>query len=353
MDRPPSPFPAGQPAKRQRRLSDQPDNDMYVQDYQPQADRTAIDPEIPVNPAGLLTTQLLRILRDNVDLAMPTLQLLDLYFCLWDCYIVKSAEKIYLDEEQQQMQESNEWLETENDVLVQRCNAQTLMLWGRERVLRDLHAGVAAVLKASGEWTCSDSDLDLHAIWRESSGIPTPPPCLTTDRASSGLASLNLAESAGYEEQGPSLVKYFFHPNREDPSGFEWTGPDPLSVSTRSEDLFLFISKIFLTEEIHWVEFRLVRLDRITGDMIGEHRFFLPRVESVMGNLCRTRQQILITISQTAVRSMASSFRLSLWPRMEPFPFPGHSTLFRPATLPTMLSLDPSFLVRNLLPDNI
>ncbi|KAJ5148264.1 hypothetical protein N7526_001616 [Penicillium atrosanguineum] len=318
MDRPPSPFPAGRPAKRQRQFSDQPDNEVYVKDYQPQADRTAIDPEVrifptsrqpgnetnksqtPVRPAGLLTTQLIRILRDNVDLAMPALQLLDLYFCLWDCYIVKSAEKIYLDEEQQQMQESNEWLETENDVLVQRCNAQTLMLWGREMDMNDpVHDG-------------SDFDLELHAIRRESSGIPTSPPCLTTDRASSGLASLNLAESAGYEEQGPSLVKYFFHPNREDPSGFEWTGPDPLSVSTQSEDLFLFISKFFLTEEIHWVEFRLARLDRITGDMIGEHRFFLPRVETVMGNLCRTRQQILIIISQTAVRSMASSFRLSL-----------------------------------------
>ncbi|KAJ6126413.1 hypothetical protein N7523_002025 [Penicillium sp. IBT 18751x] len=154
MDHPPSPFPAGRPAKRQRRFSDQPDNEVYVQDYQPQADRTAIDPETPVSPAGLLTTQLIRILRDNVDLAMPALQLLDLYFCLWDCYIVKSAEKIYLDEEQQQIEESNEWLEAENDVLVQRCNAQTLMLWGRERVLHDLHAGVAAVLKASGEWTC-------------------------------------------------------------------------------------------------------------------------------------------------------------------------------------------------------
>ncbi|KAJ5128053.1 hypothetical protein N7448_008832 [Penicillium atrosanguineum] len=343
MDRPPSPFPAGRPAKRQRQFSDQPDNEVYVKDYQPQADRTAIDPETPVRPAGLLTTQLIRILRDNVDLAMPALQLLDLYFCLWDCYIVKSAEKIYLDEEQQQMQESNEWLETENDVLVQRCNAQTLMLWGRECVLHDLHAGVAAVLNASRERTIgSDFDLELHAIRRESSGIPTSPPCLTTDRASSGLASLNLAESAGYEEQGPSLVKYFFHPNREDPSGFEWTGPDPLSVSTQSEDLFLFISKIFLTEEIHWVEFRLARLDRITGDMIGEHRFFLPRVETVMGNLCRTRQQILIIISQTAVRSMASSFRLSF-----------HFMLSPLATSPSMPSLNPPFLVRNLLPDYI
>ncbi|KAJ5117620.1 hypothetical protein N7448_011252 [Penicillium atrosanguineum] len=179
----------------------------------------------------------------------------------------------------------------------------------------------------------SDFDLELHAIRRESSGIQTtPPPCLTTDRASSGLASLDLAAPAGYEEQGPSLVKHFFHSNREDLSGFEWTGPDPLSVSTQSEDIFRFMSGFLLTEEIHWVEFRLARLDQITGDMIGEHRFFLPRVESAMENLCRTWQQILIIISQTAVRSMASSFRLSLWPRVEPPPYSSHFMLSSLAT---------------------
>ena len=84
-------------------------------------------------------------------------------------------------------------------------------------------------------------------------------------------------------------MKCFFHPNREDPSGFEWTGPDPLSALTQSEDIFLFMSAFFLAEEIYWVEFRLARLDQITGDMIGEHLFFLPRVESVMGNLRRIR----------------------------------------------------------------
>jgi hypothetical protein len=198
----------------------------------------------------------------------------------------------------------------------------------------------------------SGFDLDLHVIWQESSGILRPPPCLTTDHASSGLDSLDLADPAGYEAQGSSLVKCFFHPNGEDSSGFEWTGPDPLSVSTQSDDIFRFVS-LFFTKEIDWVGFRLARLDQITGDMIGEYWFFLPRVDSVMGNLCRTRQQILIIISQIAVRSMASSFRLSLWPRVDPFPFPGHSTLFRPATLPAVPSLNLSFLVRNLLPDYI
>lgn len=109
--------------------------------------------QAPVNPTGLLTTQLMQILRSQTDLAMPVLKLLDFYFCLWDCYVVKSADKIHLDEEQQELRESNEWLEVENDLLVQRCNEQALWLWSRERVLRQLHAGVAAVLKASSETT--------------------------------------------------------------------------------------------------------------------------------------------------------------------------------------------------------
>lgn len=66
--------------------------------------------------------QLTLILRYNAALAMPALNLLDLFFCLWDCYVVKSAEKIELDEEQHQLRDSNEWLEGENDLLVQCCN---------------------------------------------------------------------------------------------------------------------------------------------------------------------------------------------------------------------------------------
>jgi hypothetical protein len=91
------------------------------------------------------------MLHSQADLAMPIIRLLDFYFCLWDSYVVKSADKIHLDEEQQELHESNEWLEVENDLLVQRCNEQALLMWSRERVLRELHAGIAAVLKASGE----------------------------------------------------------------------------------------------------------------------------------------------------------------------------------------------------------
>ena len=109
------------------------------------------------------------------------------------------------------------------------------------------------------------------------------------------------------------------------------------------------MSTFFLSEEIHWVDIRLARLDQITGDMIGEYLFFLPQVETVMGNLRRIRAQMLDIISQPVVGSMASSFRLSLCPRMEPLPYSNYSAISRQATLPTIPPLDPSFFVYNLL----
>ena len=44
-------------------------------------------------------------------------------------------------------------------------------------------------------------DLDLHAIWHESSGIPTPPPCLATD-PDDPRQILNKVDPAGYEAKG-------------------------------------------------------------------------------------------------------------------------------------------------------
>jgi hypothetical protein len=142
----------------------------------------------------------------------------------------------------------------------------------------------------------------------------------------------------------PLLVECFFHPNQENQSAFKWTGPDPLSISTLADDIFLYMSAFFLCDEVYWVEFRLARFDQLTSETVGEHLFFLPRVETIMGNLHRVREQILEIISRAAVGATASCFQLSLWPRTEPLPYSGHSTLAPLATLPMMPYLDPSFL---------
>ncbi|CDM38554.1 unnamed protein product [Penicillium roqueforti FM164] len=172
-----------------------------------------------------------------------------------------------------------------------------------------------------------DLDLDLHAVWLESSGIPTPPPCLATDPGDPRPTSSNRGEPAGCSNQRSSMIECLFHPSLDDLSGFKWTGPDPLSISTQAGDIFLHMSAFLFPKEIHWIELRLARFDGISDEILGEHLFFLPRVETVLGNL---------------------GFRLSLWPRLEPLPYSSHLKLSSLAALPPTLSLDPRFFVHNI-----
>ena len=97
---------------------------------------------------GSLTAEFMKLLHYNDALATPFLKLLDLYFCLWECYVVKSAEKIRLEEEQRQLQESNEWLASDSDILLQLCDEQALILWDQKRAVQALCNGVASALQA-------------------------------------------------------------------------------------------------------------------------------------------------------------------------------------------------------------
>jgi hypothetical protein len=102
-------------------------------------------------PATLasLTTEFEYILRHHNSLAAPIVGLLDFYLCLWKCYVVDSALKIRLEEEQRLLQRSIEWQTTECDVLRQCCNDQALKLFGRRQAVAALNDGVVQVLKAS------------------------------------------------------------------------------------------------------------------------------------------------------------------------------------------------------------
>ncbi|CAG8431802.1 unnamed protein product [Penicillium salamii] len=182
-----------------------------------------------------------------------------------------------------------------------------------------------------------DLDLDLHAIWHESSSIPTPPPCLATDPNDLWQDLLGKDDHAEYETQGPFLIECLFYTNLDSLSSFKWTGPDPLSISTQASDIFLYMSALLFPNEVHWIEFRFVRFDRTSGETIGEDLFFLPRVETALGNLCRIRRRLLDTITWHSVRTTGTSFRLSLWPRMESLPYPSlstHSSLTAPDAIP-------------------
>jgi hypothetical protein len=193
-----------------------------------------------------------------------------------------------------------------------------------------------------------DLDLDLHAIWQESFGIPTPPPCLATDSANSRQTLSDEGELAGYETSTSSLIECLFHPTYDRLLASKWTGPDPLSMSTQASDIFLYMSAFLFPAEVHCIEFRLVRLDHLSGDSIGEHLFFLPRVETALRNLCRVRGQLLDTICRHDSGATGTSFRLSLWPRMEPLQYSSHSTCSPRASLPLTVSLNPRFFVHNI-----
>ncbi|CAG8173107.1 unnamed protein product [Penicillium nalgiovense] len=84
---------------------------------------------IPAGAACSLTSNMSQMLQSHPYLKSSfAVDLLDLYLCLWECYTIKSADKIRLEEERRFLQDSNKWLVRENEKLQQYCNHQELLL---------------------------------------------------------------------------------------------------------------------------------------------------------------------------------------------------------------------------------
>lgn len=71
-------------------------------------------------------------------------------------------------------------------------------------------------------------------------------------------------------------TEYIFHPTYDKLSAFKWKGPDPLSRSIQTSDLFLYMSAFAFAKAVHWIELLLVRLGRKPGESIEEHQSVLP-----------------------------------------------------------------------------
>jgi hypothetical protein len=95
---------------------------------------------------GPLTAEFVKLLHNNDALATPALKLLDLYVSLWEYYVIKSAEKVRLEDEQRQLQELNEWLANDNDILLQLYDKQAMVLWDRKRAVQALCNGMVSAL---------------------------------------------------------------------------------------------------------------------------------------------------------------------------------------------------------------
>ncbi|KAJ5034830.1 hypothetical protein NUH16_006275 [Penicillium rubens] len=109
---------------------------------------------IAVAATHSLTEEMNQILQTSPSLASSAIELLDLYICLWECYVINSARKIRLEEEHRLLQDTNNWLLSENEQLRQVCNGHELLLWDRKQAFHALRQGVIKTLQSSERQPC-------------------------------------------------------------------------------------------------------------------------------------------------------------------------------------------------------
>lgn len=95
----------------------------------------------------------------NASLARTAIELLDLYLCLWECYVTRSAAMIRLEGERRLLQSSNDWLARENGRLHEACTNQALLLWDRRQTLDSIQQGVFEILQSSDRFSNQMSEL--------------------------------------------------------------------------------------------------------------------------------------------------------------------------------------------------
>lgn len=185
--------------------------------------------------------------------------------------------------------------------------------------------------------------------------IPTPPPCPAANRSTlSSIQPISISQYAKNKAERPRVIDCIFYPNHESECAFSWTGPDPLSPDTCADDILLYVSAFFLFERVHWIEIRLSKLSPGTEEVVEEYPFFLPRVESMLGNLRRARGQIRDIISRSGYMGSAGEtrFQLSLRPQMEIAADPGMRSAIPLSCIHPSLpiaSFDPQFFVQNIV----
>ncbi|KAJ5292135.1 hypothetical protein N7478_001455 [Penicillium angulare] len=87
---------------------------------------------------------------------------------------------------------------------------------------------------AAMEGTAQSGGRMIGKDGRDFSDIPTPPPCLATDYGDSEpeMSNIGGVMGPGYQPQESPAIECLFCPNFESQTGFKWTGPDLMAVST-------------------------------------------------------------------------------------------------------------------------
>lgn len=89
-----------------------------------------------------------------------------------------------------------------------------------------------------------------------------------------------------------TVVECVFYSTHDTHHGLPWLGPDPLANDTHAEDLFSYMATFLTQETVDWIELRLRMSSHLAAEFADEYVFFLPRKESLMGNLPRVRELI-------------------------------------------------------------
>ncbi|CAG7915979.1 unnamed protein product [Penicillium olsonii] len=169
-------------------------------------------------------------------------------------------------------------------------------------------------------------DLDIATLWMEFPDMPTPPPVLPACHGSLchlPCFPLSTETTIGHLPR----IEYCFYPSFDSVYFLDWTGPDILSPSTCADDIFFHLSTFHLLNKVDWADIRLYILSNVTDELVAVYPFFLPRVESMLGNLPRVRKLVQDMITSHDVGELR--FRLSVRPRYQEEPdFKGTRTTF-------------------------
>ncbi|KAJ6019712.1 hypothetical protein N7522_001779 [Penicillium canescens] len=180
--------------------------------------------------------------------------------------------------------------------------------------------------------------------------VPTPPPVLAAadhDDVCQNQVSRFPLSTEETSHPPPKIECCFSSYNNE--YFLNWTGPDLLSPSSCTDDVFLYLSAFYPREKLDWADIRLYVLSNATEEVVATYPFFLPRTESILGNLSQVRQLVHDSIVSHDVENL--HFRLIVRPRSQEAPGSmgtkkTFSSYFRPVV--PISPLDPYFFVQNI-----
>lgn len=140
--------------------------------------------------------------------------------------------------------------------------------------------------------------------------------------------------------------------NGDDRDFIYWNGPSLLSPLAAAGDVFRHASATLPQNVIDWLEIQFSVTHKYTGEAVTILPFFLPRRESILGDLGRCRAQVIDTMRRFTRSKCAADFcfHLVIWPRQD-YDLVGWNPgePLQTVTYPgPERALDPEWFIRNL-----